>query len=84
MSQPITRTGIDLAKNVFQVCATDTAGKVLFNRQVSRKQLPSLVVNTPACEAVMEACASVHYWARVFARMGHSIKLIHPAYVKPE
>lgn len=83
MSQSITRIGIDLAKNVFQVCATDTAGKVLFNRQVSRKQLPSLIVNTPACEVVMEACASAHYWARVFARMGHTVKLIHPAYVKP-
>lgn len=83
MSQSITRIGIDLAKNIFQVCATDAQGKLVFNRKCSRKQLPALLVNQPLCQVVMEACASAHYWARVFTRMGHQVKLIHPAYVRP-
>jgi transposase len=31
----------------------------------------------------MEACASAHYWAREFSRMGHDVKLIAPQFVKP-
>tara|TARA_R110002050_G_scaffold283498_2_gene432113 strand:- start:512 stop:970 length:459 start_codon:yes stop_codon:yes gene_type:complete len=83
MSQSISRIGIDLAKNVFQVCTTDMSGNVLTNKKVSRKQLPEHIVYVPPCEVVMEACASAHYWARVFTRMGHKVKLIHPAYVRP-
>jgi transposase len=83
MSQSTTRIGIDLAKNVFQVCGTDTSGKTLFNKKVTRAQLPSLVAQLPICEIVMEACASAHYWSRVFVGMGHVVKMIHPAYVRP-
>lgn len=83
MSQSISRIGIDLAKNVFQVCTTDMSGNVLMNKKVSRKQLPEHIICVPPCEVVMEACASAHYWARVFTRMGHKVKLIHPAYVRP-
>ena len=31
----------------------------------------------------MEACASAHYWARAISELGHEVKLIPPAYVKP-
>lgn len=30
----------------------------------------------------MEACASAHYWGREIGRLGHEVRLIHPAYVK--
>ena len=83
MSQSITRIGIDLAKHVFQMCAANAQGQVLYNRKVSRQRLPELIINLPPCEIVMEACASAHYWSRVFSRMGHEVKLIHPAYVRP-
>ena len=83
MSKSTTRIGIDLAKNTFQVCATDITGKVIFNKKVSRKQLPQLLANQDAREVVMEACASAHYWSRVFNQMGLNVKLIHPGYVKP-
>ena len=32
---------------------------------------------------VMEACGSAHYWGREIAKLGHTVKLIAPAYVKP-
>jgi transposase len=31
----------------------------------------------------MEACAGAHYWAREIAKLGHHVRLIAPAYVKP-
>jgi transposase len=31
----------------------------------------------------MEACGSAHYWAREIGRLGHGVRLIPPAYVKP-
>jgi transposase len=31
----------------------------------------------------MEACATAHYWARELAALGHEVRLMLPAYVKP-
>ncbi len=83
MSQTITRIGIDLAKNTFQVCAVNQRGQVIFNKAVKRAALADLIARTERCEVILEACASAHYWTRVFKRMGHTVKVIHPAYVRP-
>lgn len=83
MIQCITRVGIDLAKQVFQVCATDASGHILFNRAYRRAQLREWLHCTPPCEVVMEACATAHYWARQCQACGHEVKLIHPAFVRP-
>ena len=83
MSKNITRIGIDLAKNIFQVCATDKHGKIIFNQEVKRRQLANMITKLPECEVVMEACAGSNYWYRVFSQQGHNVKLIHPAYVRP-
>lgn len=83
MNQNISRVGIDLAKNIFQVCAVNPNGRVLFNKTVKRHELSSFVANISACEVVLESCASSNYWARVFHEQGHTVKLINPAYVRP-
>ena len=83
MNHNITRIGIDLAKNIFQVCAVDKFGKVLYNKTIKRPKLSTHMVNTPACEVILEACSSSNYWARVFVDQGHTVKLINPAYVRP-
>jgi transposase len=31
----------------------------------------------------MEACAGAHFWARTIAELGHEVRLMPPAYVKP-
>jgi transposase len=37
----------------------------------------------PPCTVAMEACSSSHHWAREIGKLGHQIRLIPPAYVKP-
>ena len=75
--------GIDLAKTVFQVCALNRAGKVAFNKTVSRSKLAEVVANLPRTLIAMEACGSANYWARRFCEMGHEIRLVPAQYVKP-
>ena len=79
----ITTIGIDLAKNVFQVHATDEHGKKVFNKALKREQMAPLFVNLPPCLIGMEACGSAHFWARKLQGMGHTVRLMAPQFVKP-
>lgn len=81
----LSRIGIDLAKNVFQLHGADQHGKVLWKRRLSRnKWLKALLeVATPDCEIGMEACGGSHHWARVLQSYGYTVKLIPPQFVKP-
>ena len=74
--------GIDLAKNVFQLCAINQAGKEVFNRQVRRAKLTPTVANLEPTLIAMEACSSAHYWGRRFEGMGHRVVLIPAQHVK--
>lgn len=67
--------GLDLAKNIFQAHGAGADGSVIFRRKLSRDQRP--------CVVAMEACASAHHWGRVIGALGHQVRLIPPAYVKP-
>ena len=78
----ITLIGIDLAKTVFQVCGLNQANKKQFNKQVRRKQLIDEVRQHPNAVIAMEACATSHYWARIFLNMGLTVRLIPAQHVK--
>lgn len=80
--EEITTVGIDLAKNVFQVHAVDASGRVILNKAVRRAGFLALLSKFPKCLIGMEACASSHHWARTLMAMGHTVRLIPPAYVK--
>lgn len=75
--------GLDLAKNVFQVHEVDEAGAVVLRRQLRRGQVAAFFETLPPCLIGMEACASAHYWGRTLTAMGHEVRLMPPAYVKP-
>ncbi len=75
--------GLDLAKRVFQVHAAHADGSVAFRRKLSRGQVQSFFAELPRCVIAMEACATSHYWAREIGALGHEVRLVPPAYVKP-
>lgn len=64
--------GIDLAKNVFQICSVNQAGKVVFNRQRTRENFLAELCKYPEVPIVMEACYSAHYWGRTLQPPGSS------------
>jgi transposase len=74
---------LDIAKNVFQVHGVDAKGAVIVARSVRRGQLLKFFASLPPCLVGMEACSSSHHWARALSELGHQVKLIPPAYVKP-
>ncbi len=75
--------GLDLAKNVFQLHGAGADGSVIFRRKLSRVQLLRFLAEQPRCIVAMEACASAHRWGRKVGELGHAVRLIAPAYVKP-
>src|SRR5690606_23964661 len=77
------RYGIDLAKSVFQVHGVDASGAVVVSRRLRRGQVLRFFAGQPAALIGMEACGSAHYWARELIALGHEVKLMPPAYVKP-
>jgi transposase len=83
MNEHIAVVGVDLAKNVFQICGASHSGKRLLNKKISRAKLLSFFANLPCCLVGMEACSSAHYWAREIRKLGHDVKLIPPQFVKP-
>ena len=72
----ITLIGLDLAKNVFQICGLNRAGKVIFNRKVTRHKLLPSLLDHPQAVVAMEACGSSQYWARELIKQGMRVKLI--------
>lgn len=79
----ITTLSIDLAKHVFHVLGADARGRIVLRKKLTRKRLAQFVSNLPPCVIAMEACPGSHYWARQFASMGHTGRLMHPKSVKP-
>jgi transposase len=78
-----TTIGLDIAKSVFQAHGADAAGAVVFRKKLSRGRLLAFFEAQPPCVVAMEACAGAHHWGRELERLGHTVRLIPPAYVKP-
>ena len=79
----ITTIGLDLAKNVFQVHAVDAAGEAVVRKTLRRAQLLPFFAKTRPCLVGIEACGTSHHWARELTALGHEVRLMPPAYVKP-
>ena len=79
----IKRIGIDLAKQVFQVHGVDGQEKAILRRKLPRAKMLTYFQKLPPCLIGMEACSSAHYWGRALQKMGHTVKLMAPQFVKP-
>ena len=75
--------GLDIAKRVFQAHGADAAGLVVFRKRLVRAKVLEFFAAQPPCAVAMEACAGAHHWAREIGALGHTARLIPPAYVKP-
>jgi len=79
----ITTIGIDLAKSVFQLHGVDAEDKVVLKKKLRRGAVLDFLAKLEPCLIGMEACATSHHWAREISALGHEVRLIPPAYVKP-
>ena len=79
----VTTIGLDIAKSVFQVHGVDAEGNVIVRRQLKRRYVLAFFQKLPPCLVGLEACASSHYWSRELSALGHTVRLMPPAYVKP-
>lgn len=79
----LTRIGVDLAKQVFQIHGVDSHEQVKCRKQLKRGQMLDFFRQQEPCLVAMEACGSSHYWARELRQLGHEVRLIAPQFVKP-
>src|SRR3954470_15738233 len=79
----VSTIGLDLAKSVFQVHGADASGAVVFRKRLRRGQVRPFFAAQPPCAVALEACGSAHPLAREIGLLGHAVRLIPPAYVKP-
>jgi transposase len=81
--QMVSTIGLDIAKSVFQVHGIDAEGNVVLRRQLKRRYVLAFFEKLPPCLVGIEACASSHHWSRELQVLGHTVRLMPPAYVKP-
>jgi transposase len=74
---------LDLGKSVFQVHGVDAGGTVVVQRRLTRSRLLHFFAKQPPCLVGMEACAAAHHWGRELSKLGHTVHLMPPSYVKP-
>ena len=82
MSEIIT-VGLDLAKKVCQAHGADASGRALLRKKLRRDQVLAFFGQLPPCGVAIEACGGAHFWGREIGTLGHEVRLIPPAYVKP-
>ncbi|MEY9132162.1 transposase [Bradyrhizobium diazoefficiens] len=74
---------LDIAKSVFQVHGVDAGGQAIVRRQLKRRYVLTFFQKLSPCLVGIEACVSAHHWARGLQALGHTVRLMAPAYVKP-
>jgi len=78
----IVTVGLDIAKQIFQAHGVDRTGKVVLRKRLRRSEVSSFFAEVKPCLIGLEASGGAHYWFRVLSRLGHTVRLIAPQFVK--
>ena len=70
-----TIVGVDLAKNVIQVCIVKN-NKVTSNKELRPEEFMVWLCQTKAVTLIFEACAMSNYWKQQAIEKGHKAKLV--------
>ena len=81
--EQVTTVGLDIAKNLFQVHGADAQGRPVLKRRLARGKVLEFFANLAPCLVGLEACAAAHHWARELTKLGHTVRLMPPQYVRP-
>src|SRR4051794_30108384 len=81
--QQATTIGLDIAKNLFQVHGADAQGRPALRRRLAPGKVPEFFADLPPCIVALEACGAAHRWARELGKLGHTVRLTPPRYVRP-
>jgi len=79
----IATVGVDLAKNLFQIHGVDSQGHIIVRRQLRRTDVLPYFAKLEPWTVGMEACRSSHDWGRELTKLGHTVCLIAPQFVRP-
>jgi transposase len=79
----VSTIGLDIAKNVFHAHGADERGRGVFSKRLARAKVLDFFAAQPRCTVALEACGGAHHWGRELMALGHEVRLIPPAYVKP-
>ena len=83
MQVAVKTIGLDIAKSVFQLHGVDAESQVAIRRKLKRRYVLAFFEKLPPCLIGMEACATSHHWSRELQALGHRVRLMPPAYVRP-
>jgi transposase len=85
--EKIITVGLDLAKSIFSSSRRRGKRGSIGSPHVATIAGTAVLSRTPSLLGGylggMEACASAHHWAREIAELGHSVRMMPPAHVKP-
>lgn len=79
----LTRCGLDIAKQVFQVHGVNERGVVQVRKTLPRRKVLEYFAQLEPCLIGIEACSGAHYWARELSKFGHTVKLMASQFVMP-
>ena len=71
----VTRIGLDIAKQIFELHGVDRRGRVVVRKTLRRERVLEYFSQLPACEVALEACGGAHYWHREISKLGHTVRL---------
>ncbi len=75
-----TRVGVDLAKDVIQVCIYAN-NKVRSNEEMTPQEFSLWLINAKPAIIIFEACGTSNYWHQVAIALGHDARLICPKFI---